>query len=224
YGMTRKRNSGSLHPFDPEIKKTLNRIRKSKNMHVELVENNNRALKELAMPDVLYQPWCIQYLQLEWAQSSELKSKLIHLLLKFYGLASEDPHKHLKEFHMVCFTMRLQGIPKDYIKMKAFSFSLDGATKDWLYLHLVMFNTWGDMKQMFLEKFFPTSRIAAIQKEICGIHQHLGETLHEFNKLYATCPHHQISEQLLLQYIYEGLLMMDMNMVDVASEGALMNT
>ncbi|RDX91108.1 hypothetical protein CR513_26957, partial [Mucuna pruriens] len=32
--MTRKRNSGSLHPFDPEIEKTLNRIKKSKNMHV----------------------------------------------------------------------------------------------------------------------------------------------------------------------------------------------
>ncbi|RDY09013.1 hypothetical protein CR513_06688, partial [Mucuna pruriens] len=32
--MTRKRNSSSLHPFDPEIEKTLNRIKKSKNMRV----------------------------------------------------------------------------------------------------------------------------------------------------------------------------------------------
>ncbi|RDX98364.1 hypothetical protein CR513_18725, partial [Mucuna pruriens] len=28
------RRFGSLHPFDPEIENTLNRIRKSKNMHV----------------------------------------------------------------------------------------------------------------------------------------------------------------------------------------------
>ncbi|RDX87493.1 hypothetical protein CR513_31035, partial [Mucuna pruriens] len=28
--------------------------------------------------------------------------------------------------------MRPQGIPEDYIKMKAFPFSLDGAAKDWL--------------------------------------------------------------------------------------------
>ncbi|RDY04570.1 hypothetical protein CR513_11713, partial [Mucuna pruriens] len=42
----------------------------------------------------------------------------------------EDPHKHLKEFHVVCSTMRPQRIPKDYIKMTAFPFSLDGATKD----------------------------------------------------------------------------------------------
>ncbi|RDY12392.1 hypothetical protein CR513_02824, partial [Mucuna pruriens] len=68
------------------------------------------------------------------AQTYELKSGLIHLLPKFHGLAGEDPHKHLKEFHVVCSTMRPQGILEDYIKMKAFPFSLDGAAKDWLYL------------------------------------------------------------------------------------------
>ncbi|RDY14425.1 hypothetical protein CR513_00534, partial [Mucuna pruriens] len=54
--------------------------------------------------------------------------------IEFHGLAGEDPHKYLKEFHVVYSTMRLQGIPKDYIKMKAFLFSLDGVAKDWLYL------------------------------------------------------------------------------------------
>ncbi|RDY10014.1 hypothetical protein CR513_05520, partial [Mucuna pruriens] len=97
----------------------------------------------------------------------------------------------------------------------------DGATKDWLYLQPVLFNTWGDMKHMFLEKFFPASRIATIRKEICGIRQHSGETLHEyweiFNKLCATCPNHQISEQLLIQYFYEGLTMMNRSMIDTAS-------
>ncbi|RDX98444.1 hypothetical protein CR513_18632, partial [Mucuna pruriens] len=117
---------------------------------------------------------------LESAQSYELKSGLIHLLQKFHGLAGEDMHKHLKEFHVVCSTMRPQRIPKDYIKMKAFSFSLDGAAGDWLCLQLVLFNTWRDMKCTFLEKFFPASRTAVIRKEICGIRQHTGETLHEY--------------------------------------------
>ncbi|RDX78718.1 hypothetical protein CR513_40958, partial [Mucuna pruriens] len=94
-------------------------------------------------------------------------------------------------------------------------------------LHVsVLFNTWGDMKCMFLEKFFPTSRTTTIRKEIYGIRQHSGETLHEywerFNKLCATCPHHQISDQLLIQYFYEGLMMMDRSMIDAASGGALM--
>ncbi|RDY14624.1 hypothetical protein CR513_00276, partial [Mucuna pruriens] len=44
-----------------------------------------------------------------------------------------------------------------------------------------------------------------------------------FNKLCATCPHHQISEQLLIQYFYEGLSLMDRSMIDAASGGALMD-
>ncbi|RDY06277.1 hypothetical protein CR513_09761, partial [Mucuna pruriens] len=76
--------------------------------------------------------------------------------------------------------MRLQGILEEYIKMKAFLFSLDGATNDWLYLQPVLFNTWGDVKCIFMEKFFLASRTTTIRKEICGIRQHFGETLHEY--------------------------------------------
>ncbi|RDX78576.1 Retrovirus-related Pol polyprotein from transposon 17.6, partial [Mucuna pruriens] len=84
-------SSSSLHPLDPEIDKTLNRLRKTKYINVgsssnsfnsiseseafkskpdianslsnepEHIENNNKTLKELATPNVLYQPWCIQY-------------------------------------------------------------------------------------------------------------------------------------------------------------------
>ncbi|RDY06010.1 hypothetical protein CR513_10076, partial [Mucuna pruriens] len=70
-----------------------------------------------------------------WSQlRHELESGLIHLLPKFHGLAREDPHKHLKEFNVVYSTMRPHGISEDYIKMKAFPFSLDGAVKAWLYM------------------------------------------------------------------------------------------
>ncbi|RDX97560.1 hypothetical protein CR513_19647, partial [Mucuna pruriens] len=128
--MTRS-SSNNLHKFDPEIDRTLYRLRKArstdsnifdnKSHELEQMENNNRTLKELATP---------YYPQLEPAQSYELKSGLIHLLPKFHGLVGEDLHKHLKEFHVVCSTMRLQGILEDYIKMKAFPFSLDEAAKD----------------------------------------------------------------------------------------------
>ena len=54
-----------------------------------------------------------------------------------------------------------------------------------------------------------------------------GETFFEywerFNKLCASCPQHQITKQLLIQYFYEGLLPMDRNMVNAASGGALVN-
>ncbi|RDX84716.1 hypothetical protein CR513_34189, partial [Mucuna pruriens] len=197
---------------------TFSKEQKGTRLNVDRASNNDRTLKELATPYVVYQSWCIQYPQLELAQTYELKSGLIHLLPKFHGLVGEDPHKHLKEFHVVCSTMRPYGIPEDYIKMKAFPFSLDRPA---------FFNTWGDTKHVFLEKFFLASRTASIWKEICGIRQHPGETLYEywerFNKLYATCPHYKISEQLLIQYFYEGLSMMDRSMIDAASGGELMD-
>ncbi|RDX97135.1 hypothetical protein CR513_20133, partial [Mucuna pruriens] len=129
-------NTDPLYAFDLEIELTLHRLRKFRNIVVNIssssdsainsnlpsanalvsssniftesgqMENNDRTLKELATPNVVYQPWCIQYPQLEPAQTYELKSGLIHLLPKFHGLAGEDPHKHLKEFHVVCSTMR----------------------------------------------------------------------------------------------------------------------
>ncbi|XP_068667720.1 uncharacterized protein [Aristolochia californica] len=83
------------------------------------------------------------------------------------------------------------------------------------------------MKRLFLEKYFPTSRATNIRKEICGVRQHNRESLYEywerFKKLCASCPHHQISEQLLIQYFYEGLLSTDRSMIDAATGGSLVD-
>jgi len=52
-----------------------------------------RTIRELASPDAaITQNMCIQHLDGE----CELKSRLIHLLPKFHGLAREDPYHHLK--------------------------------------------------------------------------------------------------------------------------------
>ncbi|XP_052297128.1 uncharacterized protein LOC127902307, partial [Citrus sinensis] len=168
----------------------------------------------------------IQYVDLE--VNFELKSGLIHLLPKFHGFAGEDPHKHLKEFHVVCSSMRPQGVTEEQIKLRAFPFSVDGLAKDWLYyLPPGSITTWNGLKKQFLEKYFPASRAANIRKDICGIRQLPGETLYEywerFKQLCASCPQHQISDQLLIQYFYEGLSLMDRSMIDAASGGVLVN-
>nr|KYP56543.1 hypothetical protein KK1_002784 [Cajanus cajan] len=122
--------------------------------------------------------------------------------------------------------MRPPNVPEDHIYLKAFPFSLEDLAKDWLYyLAPGSITGWDDLKRVFLEKFFPASRTTAIRKDISGIRQLTGESLYEywerFKRLCASCPHHQISEQLLLQYFYEGLKMMDRSMIDAASGGAL---
>ncbi len=110
-----------------------------------------------------------------------LKTGLIHLLPKFHGLAGEDPHKHLKEFHIVCSTMKPPDVQEDHIFLKAFPHSLEGVAKDWLYyLAPRSITSWDDLKRVFLEKIFPASRTTTIRKDISGIRQLSGESLYEY--------------------------------------------
>ena len=130
---------------------------------------DQRTLRELAAPDMNYNGLCIEYADV--TIPFELKSGLIHLLPKFSGLAGEDPHKHLKEFQVVCSTpLKPEGITEDHIKLRAFPFSLQGAAKDWIYyLEPNSIASWNALKKVFLERYFPASRAASIRKEICGI-------------------------------------------------------
>ncbi|XP_019178790.1 PREDICTED: uncharacterized protein LOC109173896 [Ipomoea nil] len=122
--------------------------------------------------------------------------------------------------------MKPRGVTDEHISLRAFPFSLKDKAKDWPYNLLPdSVNTWNDVKKLFLEKFFPTSRATNIRKEIYGIRQCTGETLYEywerFKELCSSCPHHQISDQHLIQYFYEGLLPTDRSMVDASSGGSL---
>ncbi|WP_198155510.1 retrotransposon gag family protein, partial [Candidatus Burkholderia verschuerenii] len=186
----------------------------------------DRTLKELAASAVNQQPLSIVYPEI--AGAFELKSGLIHLLPNFHGFAGEDPYKHLKELHVVCSSFKPQGVTEEHVKLRAFPFSLKDKAKDWLYyLPEGSIRTWDEMKQTFLEKFFTASRAANIRKDICGIRQFSSENLDEywerFNQLCASCPQHQIPDQLLIQYFYEGLLPANRRMIDAASGGALVN-
>ncbi|OMO99627.1 Retrotransposon gag protein [Corchorus capsularis] len=100
--------------------------------------------------------------------------------------------------------------------------------KDWLYLLPTgSITSWTSLKKLFLEKYFPAHKASSIRKEICGIKQRHGETMHEywerFKTLCASCPNHQINEQLLIQYFYEGLLPFDRSSIDSASGGAFID-
>ncbi|XP_020555064.1 uncharacterized protein LOC105178691 [Sesamum indicum] len=248
--MPRSSRTGKL-VYDPEIEKTARRLRQETKQQLEgisapyedkedptyefeesISESEEettalipeRSINDMTSPDLNQQPLCIEYPDLE--VDFELKSGLIHLLPTFRGLAGEDPHKHLKEFHVVCSGMRPQGISEEQVKLRAFPFSLADQAKDWLYLlPSGSITRWNDLKKHFLEKYFPASRATTIRKEISGIRQYAGESLFEywerFNRLVESFPHHQIPNHLLIQYFYEGLSNMDRKLIDAASGGAL---
>ena len=177
---TKQQSEGASAPYEDEEDITLEfeeSLSKSKVEIMALIPE--RSIKDMTSPDLNQQPLCIEYPDLE--VDFELKSGLIHLLPTFRGLAGEDPHKHLKEFHVVCSGMRPQGISEEQVKLRAFPFSLANQVKDWLYfLPSGSITRWNDLKKQFLEKYFPASRATTIRKEISGIRQFAGESLFEY--------------------------------------------
>ncbi|CAN6547339.1 unnamed protein product [Malus baccata var. baccata] len=192
---------------------------------------DNRTLKELSASGLdNAAPLCIQYPAAAQGKTDEfeLKSSLLHHIPKYHGLSMEDPNKHLKEFEVVCSSMTPVNVDGNILKMKAFPFSLMDKAKDWLYeLAPGIVTSWESMKRAFLEKFFPTSRIILLRKKISGIQQEEGESFptyyERFKSLVASCPQHQMKEELLLQYFYEGLLPLERQMLDASAGGALVD-
>ncbi|OMO59181.1 Retrotransposon gag protein [Corchorus capsularis] len=189
-------------------------------------EEQPKTLRELAAPKVNTKRLAIRYPDTNG--NFEIKSGFIQILPKFHGLPGEDPHRHLTDFQIACASTSIQGIPEDQFMLRTFLFSLMDRAKDWFYLLPTgSITSWTSLKKLFLEKYFPAHKASSIRKEICGIKQRHGETMHEywerFKTLCASCPNHQINEQLLIQYFYEGLLPFDRSSIDSASGGAFID-
>ncbi|CAN6679380.1 unnamed protein product [Malus baccata var. baccata] len=197
----------------------------------EVMAADNRTIKELSASGLANAaPLCIQYPAAAQGKTNEfeLKSSLLHHIPKYHGLSMEDHNKHLKEFEVVCSSMTPINVDGNILMMKAFPFSLLEKAKDWLYeLAPGTVTSWDSMKRAFLEKFFPTSRVILLRKRISGIQQNQGESFssyyERFKSLVASCPQHQMKEELLIQYFYEGLLPMERQMLDASAGGALVD-
>ncbi|CAN6566748.1 unnamed protein product [Malus baccata var. baccata] len=192
---------------------------------------DNRTIKELSASGLANAaPLCIQYPLAAQGKTNEfkLKSSLLYHIPKYHGLSMEDPNKHLKEFEVVCSSTTPINVDGNILMMKAFPFSLVEKAKDWLYeLAHETVTSWESMKRAFLEKFFPTSRVILLRKKISGIQQSQEESFPAyyecFKALVASCSQHQMKEELLLQYFYEGLLPIEQKMLDASAGGVLVD-
>ena len=104
---------------------------------------------------------------------------------------------HLMEFQFVCSSMIPENTDEDIMKLKAFPFSLADRAKEWLYKLLNgHIKTWNSMTKAFLEKYFPTSRVITLRKQITGIAQKQNESFSQyyerFQTLLASCPQHHL--------------------------------
>ena len=157
-----------------------------------------------------------------------LKSGFLHHLPKFHGLSGEDPNQHLTLFQFNCETMCPRGADIQIVKMRAFPYSLEDRAQKWLFeVPAGRITSWTTMVNEFLSKYFPSSRVTHIRKQITGIKQGPDESFYNyyerFRSLIASCPAHGIREGLLLQYFYEGLLQMEKEFLDSAAGGSFLD-
>ncbi|WVY95315.1 hypothetical protein V8G54_034403 [Vigna mungo] len=180
-----------------------------------------RTIRQLATSHNTVTRSNIQYPDEEW----ELRPDLLNALPKFNGLSRENPHKHLRQFHMLCENFRSPRIKIQSLKMRAFPFTLQGAAQDWWYYLSAQITNWETIERLFLEKYFPASRLSAIRREIQDIRQRDRENLSEywerFKKLCASCP--QLKKTDFILSFHEGLSPTDRSWAYVVSGGSFLD-
>ncbi|GJZ72293.1 MAK10-like protein [Tanacetum coccineum] len=141
-----------------------------------------------------------------------LRSDTIRLLqnrCSFYGLWSEDPNQHLKDFLKLVDSLDLDGENRERTSMRLFQFSLHDQASNWLErLPAGSITTWVDLTTRFLAQFFLPGRTEKLHNDILMFQQHKGESLSEawtrFKDLLQKFPHHGIDLWLQDLALYDN--------------------
>ena len=96
------------------------------------------------------------------ADSFEVSPGLLNLIAKeqFGGSASEDASMHLHDFCEICDMQKFKNVENNIVKLKLFPFSLRGKAKEWLLsLPNASINSWDDLKEAYIKKYYPPVKI-----------------------------------------------------------------
>ena len=134
----RKTRSWDVLPADPEIERTLTRLRQVRRANEQDMaeENNNnqaRTLRDYYRP-VVNENYSGIRRQVVNTNNFELKPALINMVQQnqYGGLPSEDPNIHLAIFLEICDTIKMNKVPDDVIRLRLFPFSLRDKARGWL--------------------------------------------------------------------------------------------
>ncbi|CAN6686569.1 unnamed protein product [Malus baccata var. baccata] len=121
-----------------------------------------------------------------------------------------------------------RGLSSEAIKLRLFPFSLKDKTKAWLHsLPANSITTWTELQEKFLNKFFPSSKMLALKKEILAFAQKPNESFHEawerYNEMYTKCPHAGFDSNLQMNIFYDGLNATTKSQVNASARGSLMS-
>ena len=139
-----------------------------------------------------------------------MKLEMIRLLPMYQGVDFENPYSFMRDFEDVCSAFISTGSPLHIICMVLFPFALKEKAKIWFHsLAPNSIFTWEDMRNEFLNKFFPPARTNALMRAIKFFSEKPGEPLalvwERYKDLLHAIPHHGLDVGHICVYFHQGL-------------------
>ena len=146
------------------------------------------------------------------ANNFELKPALITMVQQhqFTGHPTEDPNEHLGRFLRMANTVKLNGVRPEVIKLHLFPISLRDIAATWYEsLPYGSTDTWEELMEAYLGRFFPPSLISERRREIIVFQQREDESLYvaweRFKRLLKRCLMDGIDLKIQMGIVYHAL-------------------
>ena len=167
-----------------------------------------RTLREILQPQRTITNSCIRLP--EEANQFLMKSEMIRLLPVYQGIDSENLYSFMRDFEDVCSAFLSTKSPLHIICMVLFPFSPKEKAKIWFHsLAPNSIFTWEDMRNEFLNKFFPPARTNALMKAIQSFSEKSVEPFdvvwERYKDLLHAIPHHGLDVGQICGYFHQGL-------------------
>ena len=138
----------------------------------------------------------------------------------------EDPNEYLGRFLMMANIVKLNGVRPEVIKLHLFPFLLRDIAATWYEsLPYSSFDTWEELVEAYLGRFFPPSLTYERRREIIVFQQGEDESLYisweRFKRLLKRCLMHGIDLKTQMDIVYHSLNDTSKGIIDASCCGAL---
>ena len=184
--------------------------------------NVERTLREILQPQRTTTNSCIRLP--EEANQFLMKSEMIRLLPVYQGFEYENPYSFMRDFEDVCSAFLSTGSPLNIICLVLFPFALKEKAKIWFHsLAPNSIFTWENMRNEFLNKFFPPARTNALMRAIHNFSEKPGEPFaavwERYKDLLHAIPHHCLDVGQICAYFHQGLSLSNKQYIQMMCAG-----
>ncbi|KAH0712190.1 hypothetical protein KY289_008149 [Solanum tuberosum] len=153
--------------------------------------------------------------------------QLLNLKGMFRGAAGVDANQHLMNFVAICNSQKIPRVNQTTMRLRLFPLSLTGEATYWLNeIPDDSIKTWNELKEAFLERFFPESKELQMNDEISTHKQLPGDAIHDtwwrFSQKLKKYPNHDLTERHLKHAFYWSLNYVTKPVVDAVCGGSFM--